>query len=143
MIRYRTRDITRFLPGDCPCGRAGRRIARIEGRADDMLIIRGINVYPNTIETILMADPDLGANYAIIVDRRPQLPELTARVEVANDDLIAKADEIAARLQDRLMDTIRLRIKVAVGPRGSIPRSELGKAKRVFEQTTDEDPLGQ
>ena len=142
LIRYRTRDITRLLPGECPCGRTGRRIARLEGRADDMLIIRGINVYPNTIETILMADADLGANYAIIVDRRPQLPEVTARVEVANDDLIDKADEIAARLQGRLMDTIRLRVNVTVGSQGSVPRSELGKAKRVFEQTTDEDPLG-
>lgn len=56
VIRYRTRDITRFLPGDCPCGRTSRRIARLEGRVDDMLIIRGINVYPRAIETVLMED---------------------------------------------------------------------------------------
>ena len=76
VIRNRTRDITRFLEGDCPCGRTSRRIARLEGRVDDMLIIRGINVYPRTIETVLMADPDLGANYAIIVDRRESQPEV-------------------------------------------------------------------
>ena len=80
VIRYRTRDITRFLAGDCPCGRTSRRIARLEGRADDMLIIRGINVYPRTIETVLMGDPALGPNYAIVVDRRGELAELEARV---------------------------------------------------------------
>lgn len=142
VIRYRTRDLTRFLPGDCPCGRSSRRIARLEGRVDDMLIIRGINVYPRTIETILMEDPDLGANYAIIVDKRGALPEVEARVEVVDDALFAQAEEIATRLQTRLAETIRLRVDVNVGRANSMPRPELGKAKRVFEQTTDEDPLG-
>lgn len=107
-----------------------------------MLVIRGINVYPKTIETILMADPALGANYAIVVDRRSELPELEARVEVKEESLNDRADQIARRLQDQLMETIRLRVKVNVGPPGSIPRSEVGKAQRVFEQTSDEDPLG-
>ena len=141
VIRYRSRDITRFLPGDCPCGRTGRRVARLEGRVDDMLIIRGINVYPRSIETILMADPHLGANYAIIVDHRPSLPEVEARVEVAEQSLVPEAERIASRLQSQLMETVRLRINVTVGAPGSVPRSELGKAKRVFEQTTDKDPL--
>jgi len=142
VIRYRTRDITRFLPDDCPCGRTSRRIARLEGRVDDMLIIRGINVYPRTIETVLMADPDLGANYGIIIDRRGALPEVEARVEVANDSLADQRAEIAARLEAKLTETIRLRIKVTVGPPGSVPRPVLGKAQRVFEQTSDSDPLG-
>jgi phenylacetate-CoA ligase len=142
VIRYRTRDITRFLPGDCPCGRTSRRIARLEGRADDMLIIRGINVYPRTIETVLMSDASLGPNYAIVIDRRGPLPELEARVEVADASLNAEADSIAARLEQQLMETVRLRIMVQVGEPGSVPRSELGKAKRVFERTGEEDPLG-
>jgi phenylacetate-CoA ligase len=142
VFRYRTRDITRFLPGDCPCGRTSRRIARLEGRADDMLIIRGINVYPRTIETVLMSDAALGPNYAIVIDRRGALPELEARVEVADASLNAEADSIAARLEQQLMETVRLRIAVAVGEPGSVPRSELGKAKRVFERTGEEDPLG-
>ena len=142
VIRYRTRDMTRMLPGDCPCGRTSRRIARIEGRADDMLIIRGINVYPRTIETVLMDDADLGANYAIIVDRRPTLPELEARVELANDGLTGTEAAIAERIGSKLAETVRLRVKVVVGPVGSVPRSEVGKAKRVFEQTSSEDPLG-
>lgn len=142
VIRYRTRDITRMLAGDCPCGRTSRRIARLEGRIDDMLIIRGINVYPRTIETVLMSDPTLGPNYAIVVDRRGPLPELEARVEVADASLTADAEVIGARLESRLMETVRLRIPVMVGEPGSVPRSELGKAKRVFERTGDEDPLG-
>ncbi len=142
VIRYRTRDITRFLPGGCPCGRTGRRIGRLEGRADDMLIIRGINVYPRTIETILMSEQVLGGNYAIVIDRRGPLPELQARVELADESLIPQREAIAARLEQRLRETVRLRVKVAVGDPGSVPRTELDKARRVFEQTTDADPLG-
>jgi phenylacetate-CoA ligase len=142
VIRYRTRDITRFIPGPCPCGRTSRRMGRLEGRADDMLIIRGINVYPRTIETILLEDRALGGNYAIIVDRRQAMPELEARVELADAGLIGKRDAVAERLQNKLMETVRLRIAVHVGDPGSIPRTELGKAKRVFERTDDTDPLG-
>lgn len=141
VIRYRTRDMTRFLEGACPCGRTGRRIARLHGRADDMLIIRGINVYPRTIETILMDDDDLGPNYAIIVDRRSSLPELEARVELADESSIDQAGAVSARLATKLMETIRLRVEVTVGPPGSVPRTEVGKAKRVFERTDDRDPL--
>jgi phenylacetate-CoA ligase len=141
VIRYRTRDITRLLPGPCVCGRTTRRMARLEGRADDMLVIRGINVYPRAIEELLMSDRNLGPNYALVIDRRPVLPELEARVELASDALKDQADVIAARLQEHLDEVIRLRVKVTVAPAGSLPRSELGKAKRVYEQTSDEDPL--
>jgi phenylacetate-CoA ligase len=141
VIRYRTRDITRIIRGPCACGRTTRRIARLEGRVDDMLIIRGINVYPRTIEELLMADTDLGPNYAIVVDRRGPMPELEARVELADAAMIGQADTVGARLRDRISETVRLRVEVMVGPPGSIPRAEVGKAKRVFERTTDADPL--
>ena len=141
VIRYRTRDITHLIEGDCPCGRTSRRIGRLQGRADDMLIIRGINVYPRTIETILMDDDALGPNYAIVVDRRGPLPELEARVELADDALVAMTSEITSRLTSRLMETIRLRVKVEVGRAGSVPRTEVGKARRVFERTDERDPL--
>ena len=141
VIRYRTRDITRFLPGECPCGRTTRRMSRLEGRVDDMLIIRGINVYPRTIEEVLMSDPDLGPNYAIVVDRRGPMPELEARVEIIEPVLADRRDVIAARIQERLTETVRLRIEVKVGMPGSLPRTETGKAKRVFERTTDDDPV--
>jgi phenylacetate-CoA ligase len=141
VIRYRTRDITRFLPGPCTCGRTTRRISRLEGRADDMLIVRGINVYPRAIEEILMSEPELGPNYALIVDRRGVLTELEARVELIEGVLYDDRQVIATRLQEKLDQTVRLRIRVDVGMPGSIPRTEAGKAKRVFERTGDEDPL--
>ena len=132
VIRYRTRDITRFLPGECPCGRTGRRIARIEGRADDMLIVRGINVYPRTIETVLMDDPDTGANYLVVVDRSGPQVELAARAELA-EDASSTASDVAERLEKRLAEVVRLRINVEVGDPGSVPRTEVGKARRVFD----------
>lgn len=141
VIRYRTRDITRFLAGPCPCGRTTRRMARVQGRVDDMLIIRGISVYPRTIEEVLMSDPALGPNYAIIVDRRGPQAELHARVELIESVLHDDRYTIADRLQQQLAQTVRLRIEVDVGLPGSVPRPQTGKAKRVFEQTSDKDPL--
>ena len=141
VIRYRTRDITRFLDGPCPCGRTTRRMARLEGRVDDMLIVRGINVYPKTIEEILMSDPELGPNYAIVVDRRGPLPELEARVEIVERVLADRRELIAERVRQRILETVRLRVEVTVGMPGSVPRTEMGKARRVFERTGDEDPL--
>jgi phenylacetate-CoA ligase len=141
VIRYRTRDITRFIPGPCPCGKTTRRMARLEGRADDMLIVRGVNVYPRAIEESLMSDPELGLSYLLVVDRRPTLPELEARVELASESLMGQADIVAARLRARLEEVIRLRVVVEVGPPGSVPRTETGKAKRVYERTGDEDPV--
>ncbi len=141
VIRYRTRDITRMLGAECPCSRTSRRIARLEGRADDMLIVRGINVYPRTIEAVLMSDPALGPNYALVVDRRGPLAEIEARVELADASMLADAESIADRLVERLQETVRIRVDVRVGPPGSVPRSELGKAKRVFERTDEADPL--
>ncbi|HSF86946.1 MAG TPA: phenylacetate--CoA ligase [Acidimicrobiia bacterium] len=141
VIRYRTRDITRLLRGECPCGRTTRRIGRLEGRADDMLIIRGVNVYPRQIESVLMDDPDLGAQFAIIIDRRGTLPEVEARVELRSSELVGRREEIAARLEERLIEAVRLRIRIDVGDPGSIPRTEAGKVQRVYEQTTDRDPL--
>jgi phenylacetate-CoA ligase len=142
VFRYRTGDITRILPGDCSCGRTTRRMGRLEGRADDMLIIRGINVYPREIETVLLADPDVGGQFAIVIDRRGTLPEVEARVELRAGHLAQQRDAIATRIQQRLAETVRLRIRVDVGDPGSIPRTELGKAKRVFERRTDADPVG-
>jgi len=141
VLRYRTGDITRFLPGGCRCGRTTRRIGRLEGRADDMLIIRGINVYPREIETVLMADPEVGGQFAVVIDRRGALPEVEARVELAHGVADDRRDLVARRLEARLLETVRLRIGVSVGSAGSLPRTELGKAKRVFERTGDQDPL--
>jgi phenylacetate-CoA ligase len=105
-----------------------------------MLIIRGINVYPREIEAVLMDDPDVGANYAIVVDRRGSMVELRIRAEAtadAADRLSAAADRIARVMADR----IRIRADLELVPEGSMPRTEVGKVKRVYEQVDDTDPL--
>jgi phenylacetate-CoA ligase len=139
VLRYRTGDITRMLPGSCPCGRTTRRIGRIEGRSDDMLIIRGVNVYPRQIETVLMADPDVGGQFAIVVDERGTLPEVTAVTELRGA-ATTNAAAVVERLERRLVETLRVRIAVSVGEPSSIPRTDVGKAKRVFVVRTDDDP---
>lgn len=129
VLRYRTGDVTSFVEGDCPCGRTHPRIARFSGRVDDMLVVRGINVFPSEIEAVVLEDPSLGGQYAIVVDRRTTLPELEVHVEGA-----------AEGLADRLTERVRLRCAVVTHEPGSLPRQETGKAKRVFERTDDTAP---
>jgi phenylacetate-CoA ligase len=138
VLRYRTGDVTRPVPAACPCGRTHARIARFSGRVDDMLVIRGINVFPSEIEAVVLDDAELSGHYAIVVDRRAPLPELEVRAELAS---AAAAAGVGARLRERLEERLRLRVRVLVGEPGSLPRQEVGKAQRVFERRTDADPL--
>jgi phenylacetate-CoA ligase len=101
--------------------------------------VRGVNVFPSEIEAAVLEDPQLAGHYAIVVDRRTALPELEIRAEVT--DAGVEPDEAAERLRRRLADRLLLRVQVAVGPPGSIPRQELGKAQRVFERVDERDPL--
>ena len=129
VIRYRTGDITRLLP---PVGHLPFRcMDRLWGRVDDMLIVRGINVYPREIEEVLLDDRDLGGQFAIVVDKRSVLTEIEAKVELRSPELSPRREAIAARLQKRLMETIRLRVRVTVCNPGDLPREEVGKARRV------------
>jgi phenylacetate-CoA ligase len=141
VLRYRTGDVTRFVDERCPCGRTHRRIARFTGRVDDMLIIRGVNVFPSEVEAVLLDDSDVGGQYAIVVDRRGTLPDLEVRAELASSELEAKRQQVTDRLHRRLAERLRLRVTVVVGDAGSIPRQEVGKATRVFDRTTEQDPF--
>ena len=85
VIRYRTGDMTRFVDEPCPCGRTFFRIARFSGRADDMLIIRGVNVFPSGVEAVVLDDPSLGSQYAIVIDRRGTLPEMAVLARSSSD----------------------------------------------------------
>ncbi len=136
LIRYRTRDITAIIPGECECGRTSVRVERLMGRTDDMLIIRGVNVFPSQIEEVLVRVEGTEPHYQIVVDRVGTLDELSVFIEM-NEKMIS--DEI--KEFERVEDTIRkeiesvLGIKVAVKlvePK-SITRSE-GKAKRVIDK---------
>jgi phenylacetate-CoA ligase len=135
LVRYRTRDITSVVPGDCACGRTHRRLARITGRADDMLIVRGVNVYPQQIEHVLMAIPQVGRNYLILLEGRD---DMTVQAELAHGELamgeeqrLALEGEIAARLRSEILT----KPKVKLLPPASLPVSE-GKAKRVIDRRT-------
>ena len=130
VIRYRTGDITRLLPpvGNLPF----RCMDRLWGRVDDMLIVRGVNVYPREIESVLLSDPDLGGQFLIYVDKRGVLTEIEAKVELRHPEGVAHREAVAERLERRLQEAVRLRVKVTVGDPGELPRPELGKAKRVY-----------
>ena len=141
VVRYRTGDLTALVDEPCPCGRTFPRIARLTGRVDDMLVVRGVNVFPSEIEAVVLEDPLLSGQYAVVVDRRGTLPELHVRAELAGDGGDAGGEAVADRLQRRLLERLRLRVTAHVGPPGDLPRQETGKAKRVFERTGDADPL--
>jgi phenylacetate-CoA ligase len=131
VLRYRTGDVTSFVEGDCACGRTHPRIARFSGRVDDMLVVRGINVFPSEIEAVVLEHPALGGQYAIVVDRRPTLPELEVHVE---------ADGPVDGLERQLERRLRIRVQVVQHEPGSLPRTETGKAKRLFERVDDTPP---
>jgi phenylacetate-CoA ligase len=135
VLRYRTGDITRFVDGPCPCGRTHRRIARFSGRTDDMLVIRGVNVFPSEIEAVVLDDPALAGHYQIWVDRRGVMAELTVKTELAGMEALPSRSDIEVRLRERLAERLRIRVQVECGDPGSLPRSELGKAQRVFDVT--------
>jgi phenylacetate-CoA ligase len=138
VIRYRTGDVTSFVDEPCACGRTHRRIARFSGRVDDMLIVRGVNVFPSEIEAVVLADAALAPQYAIVLDRRTALAQIEVHAELAGDSDPGHAQ---ARLERRLAERLRLRVAVSIGPPGSIPRQETGKARRVWERTSDADPF--
>jgi len=139
VLRYRTGDLSRFVDEPCACGRTHRRIARFAGRVDDMLVIRGVNVFPSAVEAAVLDDPGLAGQYAIVVDQREAMHQLEVHAEVVDDAVDREA--VSARLGSRLEERLRVRVAVVVGPPGSIPRQEVGKAKRVFLRTRDRDEL--
>lgn len=131
LIRYRTRDLTALLPGTA---RPMRRMARIGGRSDDMLIVRGVNVFPTQIEEILLGDPHLSPHYVLELRRDGRLDELTVVSEVLPGvlDLTAERDQVAAAVCARIKDVVGVTATVRLVESGTIERS-LGKAKRVID----------
>ncbi len=114
---------------------------RIAGRSDDMLIIRGVNVFPSEIEAVILAETGVSGQWAIVLDKRGTMVEMYVRCELAHPEDMPQRDNIRERLEASLYSRLRSRTSVLIGDPGSMPRSEAGKAKRVFEQTDDSDPL--
>ena len=135
LVRYRTGDMTMLREGGCACGR-GQKISRILGRADDMLVIRGINIFPSQIEHVLLGLPEVGDHFMVYVDRVNYLDELTIEVEMKRETFSGELSDLA-RIQKRvtaaLRDVLGIRTAVKLVEPGSLPRFE-GKAKRVVDR---------
>jgi phenylacetate-CoA ligase len=131
VIRYRTRDLTRLLP---PTARSMRRMGKIVGRSDDMLIIRGVNLFPTQIEEIVLQHGQLGGQYQLVVTREGLLDEVAVHCELLPQHASAAPDEIARELQHRIKTLCGVSTRVRVGAPDSVERTLVGKARRVVDK---------
>ena len=135
VVRYRTRDISRIVPGECACGRTSRRLERVTGRSDDMLIIRGVNVFPSQIEQVLLGIPGVAPYYQVVLSRRGSMDHVEVHVEVSPDvsfDEIKTLERLRGRVSAEIASVLAVNISVKLVEPKSIQRSE-GKAKRVLD----------
>jgi phenylacetate-CoA ligase len=140
VIRYRTRDISRIIPGACTCGRTFRRMERITGRTDDMLIIRGVNVYPSQIEQVLVGIEGVAPHYQVVLTKKGALDNVEVQVEVAADfafDEVRELERLQRRVKGEIESALAVSINVKLVEPKSIARSE-GKAKRVVDLRNDQ-----
>jgi phenylacetate-coenzyme A ligase PaaK-like adenylate-forming protein len=139
LLRYRTGDIAALRRGSCPCGRTLVKMTKVTGRRDDMLVIRGVNVYPSEVERVLLAQPALAPDYLLVVDEREAQHRLVACCEYKTDlsGPLPAASEISARLRE----VLGLSVRVALLPPGTVPRTEVGKAVRIARWSGGEPPL--
>ena len=139
VLRYRTRDLCSLLPGECPCGRTNVRMSAIAGRTDDMLIIRGINVFPSQVESVVLTMKEFAPVYMLIVDRINNLDTLMVQVELRPDyfnatlDTPAAIDELERRFADKLRSVLSINAKVQIKAPGTIERSQ-GKSVHVIDK---------
>lgn len=136
LLRYRTGDIAALARGDCACGRTLVRMSKLVGRRDDMLVIRGVNVYPSEVERVLLRDGRFAPHYQLVVDRRTSAPRLLVACEQVGGD-----ERCGPELERALAETLGLRASVCVLDSGSVPRVEVGKAIRTVTWTEGEAPL--
>ncbi len=136
ILRYRTRDLTRILPGECGCGRVHKRIDRIQGRTDDMFIIKGVNVFPMQVEQVLMNIPEVGNNYVIVLKRENNVDDMVVRVEVTESVFVEdmrELERVRKKIAHDLKSELIVTPKVELVEPNSLPRSE-GKALRLIDQ---------
>lgn len=136
MIRYRTRDLTKLDRSVCECGRTHVRMQKVLGRSDDMVIIRGVNVFPSMVESVLLDIPGVEPHYLLVVDRKGNLDILEVRVEVSEkifSDEVRKLEELGATITKELESALGINVKVRLVEPKSIERSE-GKSKRVIDR---------
>ena len=131
LIRYRTHDLTRVIPDECPCGRTARRIDRIKGRSDDMFIVKGVNIFPMQVEKVLVGHPELGSNYLITLSNE-DADEMIVEAELneLSTDNYIELQQLQKAISHEMKDEILLTPKIKLVKKGSLPQSE-GKAVRV------------
>ncbi len=135
LVRYRTRDITRIVSEPCACGRTHRKIDYLRGRTDDMLIIRGVNVFPSQIEQVITAFPEIASQYQIILSTKGPLDHVQLKVETVPDfpiDEIRKLEDLSKRLSSELKSNLQIAVEIKIVEPKTIERSE-GKAKRIID----------
>lgn len=135
VLRYRTRDISYLIPDPCQCGRTTYRLAPIQGRTDDMLIIKGVNVFPSQIESVVLGFPQVSPNYQLIVRRKNMLDNLEVVVELIDGSLLEKYSEIERlekEMSEKIHSVLGLKVKLRLAEPKSIERTT-GKAKRVID----------
>lgn len=136
LLRYRTGDIAALTRDTCSCGRTLARMSKVLGRRDEMLVIRGVNVYPSEVERVLLADGRFAPHYQLVLDQRETAPRLLVACEQVSGD-----GDTGAELEHELAETLGLRAHVCVLAAGSVPRVEAGKAVRTVTWTGGEAPL--
>ena len=143
LLRYRTGDIASLHHGDCRCGRTLVRMSKVAGRRDDMLVIRGVNVYPSEVERVLLGEPEIAPDYLLVVDERDSAQQLIACVEAITlpSPDSPRASELRSALERRLHDTLGVRVEVALLPHGTVPRPDVGKAVRVRRWSAGDPPI--
>jgi phenylacetate-coenzyme A ligase PaaK-like adenylate-forming protein len=139
LLRYRTGDIASLRRVSCRCGRTLVRMSKVSGRRDDMLVVRGVNVYPSEVERVLLAHHGLGHEYLLVVDERSSQPRLIACCEIGTGSSVASATQ--RDLEAGLKDALGLHVEVRVLPPGSVPRTEVGKAVRVRHWQGGDPPM--
>jgi phenylacetate-CoA ligase len=136
LIRYHTGDVTYIMEEKCSCGRTSRKLHRFLGRADDMLIVRGINVFPSQIEDVLVSIPEIGNYFQVVVDRKKHgLDEISIQVELKEEAFTGELSDLARirkKAEDRLKSVLNVRSKIELVEMGSIPRTS-GKSKKVVD----------
>lgn len=138
LIRYRTGDITTIMEDECTCGRTAVKISKFFGRVDDMLIIRGLNVFPSQIEHILMDMPEVGEYFQVVLERVNHMDEMTVKVEMSDKAFsgeLGDLQKVTGSVAKKLKETLNLRTKVVLVDRGTLPRVE-GKSKKVVDLRT-------
>lgn len=136
VIRYRTRDISVLYPEECACGRTHVRMGRVTGRTDDMLIIRGVNVFPSQVESVLLEFGETEPHYLLVVDRKAELDDLEVWVELSDrmfSDQVRRLEDLETRLRHKILSVLNVKARIKFVEPKTIPRSE-GKAKRVIDR---------